>query len=103
MHGDKLADEDAAGSDEELWGEGDKDEDAPVQEWEPAGVAQRHPCPTQVPDDLKGGDRIVVWFGAPYLAWQLRVDRRGADAGFPSWQSSMTVRASFLSAAKYAM
>lgn len=69
-----------SGSDEEFADEGDGDDDAPAEEWAGAAAALLRPCPTNVPQDLKEGDRIVVWFAAPYHKWFvgkiLRVDRR---------------------------
>ena len=58
----------------------DEDVDTPAEEWSLAKTALLRPCPANIPADLKRGDRIVVWFGAPFGAWYVgvveRVDRR---------------------------
>jgi hypothetical protein len=60
-------------------------DDSPALDWSEAATARLRPCPAgdtaaSVAASIAQGDKIVVWFGAPYSAWYVgtvvRIDRR---------------------------
>lgn len=85
MHGDDRVDV-IDDSDDEYDVEQDDVDETPALDWSKAGTARLRPCPSgdaaAVTGALRPGDKIVVWFGAPYFAWYegkiTRLDRRCA-------------------------
>lgn len=62
MHGDELEEEQ---DDNENEDDEEEDEFKPFDDDEYEVL----PCPARVPHDMKPGDQIAMWFGAPYNEW----------------------------------
>ena len=80
LHGDEVGDCEA-GNAEAASESDDEDVDTPAEEWSLAKTALLRPCPANIPVDLKRGDRIVVWFGAPFSAWYVGTSWSVSTAG----------------------
>lgn len=80
LHGDESNLVGAGPEDEEVADDDDAEDNIQAQEWSGAAAALLRKVPDNVPDDLKQGDRIVVWFGTPWHDWFVgeivRVDLR---------------------------
>ena len=64
MHGDEFDEDDDEEDEGEEGGEG-------VEQFTPfeSDDFSVLPCPIRVPHDIKPGDQIAMWFGAPYNEW----------------------------------
>jgi len=72
--GEELVDE--GGVDEAVSSSDEEEGDEEAFDWEQAGTMTIRPIPVRVPEDLRAGDKIVVYFPKPYSKWFVGVVKK---------------------------